>query len=162
VSRLPLFIRIVTLLSVAPAPSGALHAQTRSDTLAVLHAIERALHVPLAKPGAEGHYLIVGVSPGLSELSALVSETFGQLCVEGSRLTASMELNRFVLGGDTAQVKIRTTDGSGTSGTLDDWRLRRDASGRWEGAVATGGAWEGEGAMGPTRALVYCRGKEPG
>ena len=138
-----------------------------SDTLAVLRAVERALKVPLAKPGAEGHYLIVGVGAGLSEMGALVSETFGRLCVEGSRLTpelgiASIELTRFVLGGDTAEVELRTTDGSGTSGTLDVWRLQRVPGGRWEGAFARGGAWEGTGMPGRTPLPTFCRGREPG
>ncbi|HEU5217771.1 MAG TPA: hypothetical protein VFU23_03885 [Gemmatimonadales bacterium] len=159
----------VRFLAVIPLVAGSattLSAQTRDDTLAVLQAVERALHVPLAKPGAEGHFLVVGVAPPLFALGALVSETFGRLCVEGSRLTpelgiASIELTKFVIEGDTAVVQLRTTDGGGTSGTLDLWRLRRDQTGRWEGSVASGGAWEGE-TVGPTPSVTFCRGREPG
>lgn len=167
-ARLPFSIpRILALLSLASVSCTRLQAQSPQDTLAVLHAVERALHVPLAKPGAEGHYLLVGVAPPLSAMGALVSETFGRLCVEGSHLTpelgiASIELTRFVVGADTALVQIRTTDGGGTSGTLDLWRLRRDASGRWEGSGATGGAWEGEVTTGRMQSLTFCRGREPG
>ena len=100
-------------------------------------------------------------------MGALVSETFGRLCVEGSRLTpelgiASIELMRFEIRADTAMVEIRTTDGSGTSGTLDSWRLRRDPSGRWEGSGATGGTWEGEVLQGRPPTVTFCRGREPG
>jgi len=159
--------RIAALLAAASLAPATLPAQTQADTLAVLHAVERSLHVPLAKPGAEGHYLIVGVAPGLSELGALVSMTFGRLCVEGSHLTpelgiASIELTRFVVDADTAVVQVRTTDGSGTSGTLDLWHLRRDSSGRWEGTTTSGGAWEGEGVPGRPPTLGFCRGREPG
>lgn len=157
---------VVALLSLCTISGGSLQAQTKSDTLEVLRAVERALRVPLAKPGTEGHFLIVGVAPGLSELGALVSETFGRLCVEGSRLTpelgiASIELTQFVLAGDSAEVQLRTTDGSGTSGTLDVWRLRRNPGGRWEGAFALGGAWEGTGMPGRRLLPTFCRGKEP-
>jgi hypothetical protein len=158
---------MLALTAAASLSASVLRAQTRNDTLAVLHAVERALHVPLAKPGAEGHYLIVGVGPSLGELGALVSETFGRLCVEGSRLTpelgiASIQLMRFELAADSALVELRTTDGSGTSGTLDLWRFQRDGSGHWEGAVATGGTWEGEVTLVRPPALSFCRGREPG
>jgi hypothetical protein len=167
VSRLRSSVLIAALTARASIHAAALHAQTRADTLAVLHAVERALHVPLAKPGAEGHFLLIGVAPPLAELGSLVSETFGRLCVEGSHLTpelgiASIELTRFVVAGDTALVQIRTTDGGGTSGTLDLWRLRREPGGRWEGAVASGSAWEGDVVQGRAPALSFCRGREPG
>jgi hypothetical protein len=156
----------VLLLLTAGSPA-VLGAQTRADSVAVLRAVERSLRVPLAKPGAEGHFLIVGVGPGLSTMGSLVAETFGRLCVEGSRLTpelgiASIELSRFEIGADTALVEVRTTDGAGTSGTLDMWRLRRDPRGRWEGSAAGGGAWEGEVARGRPPTVTFCRGREPG
>ena len=53
-------MRAAALLALAAIPS-ALGAQTREDSVAVLRAVERSLHVRLAKPGAEGHFLIVGV-----------------------------------------------------------------------------------------------------
>ena len=166
-SRPRVSFRLVALLAAASLPAAMLQAQTRDDTLAVLHGVERALHVPLAKPGAEGHYLLVGVARSLSDLGALVTETFGRLCVEGSHLTpelgiASIELARFEVAADTALVEVRTTDGTGTSGTLDVWRFRRDGSGRWEGSTASGGAWEGQVTVGRPATTVYCRGKEPG
>lgn len=160
-------MRDVALLLLAAGSPALLGAQTRADSVAVLRAVERSLRVPLAEPGAEGHYLIVGVGPGLSTMGSLVAETFGRLCVEGSRLTpelgiASIELTRFEIDADTALVEVRTTDGAGSSGTLDMWRLRRDPVGRWEGSAAGGGTWEGEVARGRPPTVTFCRGREPG
>ena len=157
---------MVAAAALGLAPRTVLDAQTRTDSLAVLQEIERVIAAPRAKPGAEGRLLVVGVSGSLGAIGALVSETLGRICVEGARaepepLVGSVDVTDFQVGSDTAVVRLRTTDGSGTAGTDDTWRLIRDPLGHWQGVRVGGGSWTG--VAGPTRPPArasFCRGRE--
>jgi hypothetical protein len=155
---------LLALLLLAQAPA----FPSRDDTLAVLRAVEKNLFVARAKPGAEGHLLIVQVAPALRALEPSVSETLGSLCAEGARVIpdagiASVEIARFELGRDTAVVQIKTTSASGTSGTNDLWKFNRDPAGRWKGVALSNNYWDGQaGTSGRGPTLRWCRGTDPG